>query len=133
MDCFEMVKKAFEIKGIPYEEAGTDTLATNLTNGRMFFVMCVGDELEIGLSHPNFYKRIDARRATIAGRKSVSDIEHVEYRGTYGEPVFGTAVKAIDATVPEIATVLEDMLDDLNEAMDRFDRALHLRQETNKI
>lgn len=133
MDYLEIVKKAFEMKGIPYEEVGPNTLATNLSNGRVFFVMCIGDEIEIGLSHPDFYNRIDSRRATIAGRKSVAGIKHIEYSGAHGEPMFGTAVKADDASAPEIATVLEDMLNDLNKAMDGFDRLLRLRQETNKI
>lgn len=133
MDYFEIVKKAFEMKEIPYEEMGANTLATNLSNGRMFFVVCIGDEIDIGLSHPDFYNRIDARRATIAGRKSVSGIKHIEYSGTHGEPMFGTAVKADEASAPEIATVIEEMLNDLNRAMDRFDLLLRLRQETNKI
>lgn len=127
MDCFEIVKKAFELKNIPYENIGGSTLATNLPNGRTFFVMCINDEIEIGLSRTNYYKRIDARRTTIAGRKSVSGIDHIEYNGTHGEPMFGTAIKAIDATVPEMSKALDDLLKNLNDAMDNFDKYLHLR------
>lgn len=127
MDNLDAVKAVFESWDTKYEVLGGNTVAVTLPDQRMFFVMCVGDEIELGLCRPDFYKRMDARRMTLAGRKASSRHPHVEFNGSGREPMFGTALQCENANVPEMSVAMKDLLKSMVEAMDEFDRALRIR------
>lgn len=127
MDNLEAVKAVFESWGSEYEVMGGNTIAVSLPDQRMFFVMCIGDQIELGLCRPDFYKRMDARRMTLAGRKAASKHPHIEFNGSGREPMFGTALESDGASVPEMSVAMKDLLKAMVDAMDEFDRALRIR------
>lgn len=127
MDNLEAVKAVFESWDSEYELMGNNTVAVTLPDQRMFFVMCVDNQIELGLCRPEFYKRMDARRMTLAGRKAASRHQHVEFNGSGREPMFGTALEVDNANVPEMSVAMKDLLKSMVEAMDDFDRALRIR------
>ena len=128
MDNIEAVKAVFDSWDAAYDEMGGNTLAVTLPDNRMFFVMCVGDVIELGLCRPDFYKRMDARRMTLAGRKAAAKHPHIDFNGSGREPMFGAALESDSTTsVPEMSVAMKGLLKDMVEAMDEFDKALRIK------
>jgi hypothetical protein len=115
--------------GLPMEERDNGNFSTMVGGGRVLSTGFVMGSIRMVLMKPGFYARADRRKTTLNGRKA-AEKNNVKYEQSLREPMFSVYLVLEDSNPEELKCAMEEVLIDLQKAMDSFDDLMMHRKPT---
>lgn len=115
--------------GYPIEEKENGDFASLVGGGRVLSTGFVMKSVRMTLLKPGFYARADRRKTTLAGRKA-AEANNVKYEQSLREPMFTIYLVFDESNPEEMKGAMEEVLADLQKAMDDFDDLMMHRKKT---
>lgn len=117
--------------GLPLEERENGNFSTMVGDGRVLSTGFVLESIRMTLMKPGYYARADRRKTTLNGRKA-AEANNVKYEQSLREPMFSVYIVLDDSNPEELKGAMEEILEDLQKAMDDFDDLMLRRKRTQE-